>query len=69
MLVQSDPELSQLEHDLQRLRAQAATVSRDRQGMQRRDAQALAARDSRCHDKACLRQWYAQRRAQLLGEF
>lgn len=68
-LVQADPELSQLERDLERLRAQAASVSRDRAGMQRREAQALAQRDARCQDKACLLHWYAQRRAQLLGEF
>lgn len=68
-LVHADPELSQLESDLERLRAQAASVSRDRAGMQRREAQALARRDARCHDKACLLQWYAQRRAQLLDEF
>ncbi|MBC5784937.1 hypothetical protein H8N03_18465 [Ramlibacter sp. USB13] len=68
-LVRSDPELAQLEHDIERLRAQAASVTRDRGGMQQRDAQALAQRDARCQDKACLLQWYAQRRAQLLDEF
>jgi hypothetical protein len=69
LLVNSDPELAQLEHDMQRLRAQAESISRDRAGMQQRDAQALAARDARCQDKACLLRWYAQRRAQLLDEF
>lgn len=68
-LVRSDPELAQLEADLQRLHAQAASVSRDRNGMQQRDAQAVAQRDARCQDKACLLRWYAQRRAQLLDEF
>jgi len=68
-LVRGDPDLSQLESDMDRLRAQAMSVSRDRAGFQRREAQALAQRDARCHDKACLQRWYAQRRAQLLAEF
>jgi len=68
-LVRSDPDLSQLDSDLQRLYAQAASVSRDRTGMQRRDAQAIAQRDARCQDKACLLRWYERRRAQLLAEF
>ncbi|HEY0822821.1 MAG TPA: hypothetical protein VGD76_03460 [Ramlibacter sp.] len=68
-LIRSDPELSQLEADLQRLRNQAARVTRDPRGMQQRDAWAQSQRDSRCRDRACLLQWYAQRRAQLLDEF
>lgn len=68
-LIRTDPELAQLESDLQRLQAQAASVSRDQAGVQRRGAQAVARRDAQCHDRACLLQWYAQRRAQLLDEF
>jgi hypothetical protein len=68
-LVRSDPELAQLESDLQRLQEQARRVSRDPAGMRRREAQALAQRDARCQDKACLVRWYAQRRRQLLAEF
>jgi hypothetical protein len=68
-LARSDPELAQLESDLERLRAQASRVSRDPAGMRRRDAQALAQRDARCQDKSCLLRWYAQRRRQLLAEF
>jgi hypothetical protein len=68
-MVQTDPELAQLEYDLRRLHAQAAAVSRDPNGLRRRDAQAIAQRDARCRDKACMLQWYAQRRAQLLDEF
>jgi hypothetical protein len=68
-LISSDPELTQLERDLQRLRAQAGTVTRDPSGLQRRDSQALAQRDAACQDKACLLRWYAQRRSQLLDEF
>jgi len=68
-LIRSDPELAQLENDLQRLQAQAASVSRDQAGVQKRGAQAVARRDAQCHDRACLLQWYAQRRAQLLDEF
>jgi hypothetical protein len=68
-LARSDPELAQLESDLERLRAQASRVSRDPAGMRRREVQALAQRDARCQDKGCLLRWYAQRRRQLLAEF
>jgi hypothetical protein len=67
-LVRSDPDLSQLDHDLQRLHAQASSLSRDPDGMRQRDARAFAQRDA-CRDESCLRRWYAQRRAQLLDEF
>lgn len=67
-LVRSDPDLSQLDADLQRLHAQVSSVSRDPSGLRQRDARALAQRDA-CRDEACLRRWYAQRRAQLLDEF
>ena len=69
VLLRSDPELAQMEYDLQRLRSQAATVTRDPRGLEARHQQALAQRDARCQDKACLQRWYAQRRAQLLDEF
>jgi hypothetical protein len=69
VLARSDPELAQLESDLERLRAQASRVTRDPAGMRRREAQALAQRDARCQDKGCLLRWYAQRRRQLLAEF
>lgn len=68
-LIRSDPELAQLESDLQRLRAQASRVTRDPRGLQQRDAWAQSQRDARCQDRACLVQWYAQRRRQLLNEF
>ena len=68
-LVHSDPELAQLESDMARLQEQARRVSRDPAGMRRREAQALARRDARCQDKACLVRWFAQRRRQLLAEF
>jgi hypothetical protein len=68
-LISSDPELSQLERDMERLRAQASRVTRDPAGLQRRDHQAVAQRDAACQDKACLLRWYAQRRSQLLDEF
>lgn len=63
----ADPELAQLESDLRRLGAQAASVTRDPQGFRRRAAQARP--DPGCQDKACLQHWYAQRRRQLLDEF
>jgi hypothetical protein len=69
LLVRADPDLERLDADLQRLQAQALRVSRDPAGLRRRDAQAVAQRDARCRDKACLQQWYAQRRRQLFAEF
>jgi hypothetical protein len=68
-LISTDPELAQMERDMERLRAQASSVTRDPGGMHRRDSQALAQRDAACQDKACLLRWYAQRRSQLLDEF
>jgi hypothetical protein len=68
-LIASDPQLAQLERDMQRLRAQASRVSRDPNGLRQRDSYALARRDAACQDKGCLLQWYAQRRRQLLDEF
>ncbi len=68
-LIRSDPELSQLESDLQRLRSQASRVARDPRGMRARDAWAQAQRDNQCQDRGCLVRWYAQRRQQLLNEF
>lgn len=69
VLIRSDPELSQMESDLQRLRSQASRVARDPRGMRARDAWAQAQRDSQCQDRGCLVRWYAQRRQQLLNEF
>jgi hypothetical protein len=68
-LISSDPQLAQLERDMERLRAQASRVSRDPRGLRQRDDYALARRDAACQDKPCLLQWYAQRRRQLLDEF
>lgn len=66
--LRSDENLSEADADLQRLYAQARAVTRDPAGMQRRQQQALAARNA-CHDDNCLRQWYAQRKRQLFAEF
>lgn len=63
-----EADFAQLESDLQRLQAQAAAVSRDRDGVQRRAQQAQSKRDA-CRDRGCLQRWYAQRRAELLAEF
>jgi hypothetical protein len=68
-LISSDPELAQLESDIGRLQAQASRVTRDPNGLRRRDAEAQARRDAQCEDKSCLLRWYAQRRSQLLNEF
>lgn len=67
-LVAQDPDLAQLDADLQRLRAQAESVTRDPRGFQRRAAAASARRDA-CPDRSCLLRWYAARRSQLLDEF
>lgn len=68
-LIRSDPELTQLEADLARLQAQAASVARDPDGLRRRSEQALAQRNAQCRDKACLSRWYAQRKRELFAEF
>lgn len=66
----SDPQLAQLDRDLGRLHQQAASVSADPRGFNRRHEQAWLRRESQCRgDKACLLRWYEDRRAQLLGEF
>jgi hypothetical protein len=64
----ADEELVQLESDLSRLGAQAASVTADPARMQRRSEQAAARRNA-CGTKDCLLQWYAQRRRELLEEF
>jgi len=63
-----DADLQQVESDLQRLRAQVESVSRDPAGVRRRAAEAEARRDA-CADRGCVARWYAQRRSQLLDEF
>jgi hypothetical protein len=68
-LVRADPELAQLEEDLARLRAQAASVSPDPAQLRREAEKARARRDADCHDKDCLLRWYARRRSDLLDEF
>lgn len=66
--VEADPELRQLASDLARLRAQAEAVSDDPAGLRRRVEIARAQRDQ-CRDAACLQEWYARRRRELLAEF
>lgn len=68
-LISTDPELAQMELDLARLRSQAQALSKDPEGFQRRQQRAAAQRESTCRDKACLLNWYAQRRRQLINEF
>lgn len=68
-IICSDPEFAQLDSNLRRLRAQAASVTSDPDGFRRRSEQAQARRDSSCRDKACLLRWYAQRRRELIEEF
>lgn len=65
----SDPELSQLGADLDRLSAQAASVTSDPEGFRLRAERAAASRDAACHDKACLVHWFARRRGELIAEF
>lgn len=66
----ADPELAQLDRDLARLGAQAASVTADAEGFRRRQKQAWSRRESTCGgNKACLRDWYAQRKRQLFNEF
>jgi hypothetical protein len=62
------PEFRQLASDLARLRSQAEAVSDDPAGLRMR-TEAARARKDLCQDAACLRDWYASRRRELLGEF
>lgn len=64
----SDAELRQLASDLARLRAQAEAVGDDPAGLRRR-AELAQAQRAQCPDKACLLDWYARRRRELLAEF
>jgi ribosomal protein S15P/S13E len=67
-LVRGDPELAQLDKDLDRLRAQAESVTSHPSALRRDVASARAQRDA-CGDRACLLRWYAHRREQLLAAF
>ena len=67
-LVRGDPELVQLDSDLDRLRAQAERVTSHPAALQREVARARAQRDA-CGDRACLLRWYARRRQELLAAF
>lgn len=67
-LVRDDPELAQLDSDLDRLRAQAESVTSHPAALQRDEARARAQRDA-CGDRACLLRWYARRRKELLAAF
>ena len=68
-MIRSDPELTKLEADLARLSAQAASVTRDPEGLRQRSDQALAQRDAQCRDKPCLMRWFTQRKRELFAEF
>lgn len=69
-LICSDAELAEMDQDLDRLRAQARAVTRDPGGFAQRQEQAWARREAQCRgDKACLRNWYAQRKRELFREF
>jgi len=69
-LICSDPELAEMDQDLDRLRAQARAVTRDPGGFAQRQEQAWARREAQCRgDKACLQNWYAQRKRELFREF
>lgn len=67
-LVRDDPELAQLDSDLDRLRAQAESVTSHPAALRRDAARALAQRDA-CRDRACLLRWYARRKDALLAAF
>lgn len=62
-------DLGKVESDLERLYNQARAVSSDPAGVQRRHEQALAQRSACRGDAQCLRDWAAQRKRQLFGEF
>lgn len=64
-----DEDVGELDGDLERLYAQARTVTKDPAGLQRRHQQAMSQRAACRGDENCLRNWHAQRKKQLFAEF
>ncbi|HSV44202.1 MAG TPA: hypothetical protein VLJ58_00295, partial [Ramlibacter sp.] len=67
-LALQSPDVAQADSDLARLQEQARGVARDPQGFEQR-LHAAQAQKQACPDEACVRQWYARRRQQVLREF
>lgn len=67
-IICSDQELSRLDRELGRLHAQAEAVARDRAAFKRQNDAEWLRREATCRDRACLQDWYAHRRDQLLDE-
>nr|MBA2673351.1 hypothetical protein [Ramlibacter sp.] len=61
----SDPELARADRELGRLHARAKAAAPDPRAFQRRSDAIWSAREANCTSRDCLRQWYAQRRADL----
>ncbi|MES2940818.1 MAG: hypothetical protein V4864_24280 [Pseudomonadota bacterium] len=61
----SDAELARADRELGRLHARAKAASADPRAFQRRSDAIWRDREANCTSRECLRQWYAQRRAEL----
>ena len=64
-LICADDELSRLDRDLGRLHAHAKAVAPDASAFRRQNDVEWKRRERNCADKACVVQWYEQRRQQL----
>lgn len=66
-LICGDPELARLDRELGQVYARARDAATDRAAFQRVSDREWRRREAECRDRACLLDWYAQRRAQLLA--
>lgn len=67
-IICSDAELARLDRELGQLHAQAEAAARDPAAFKRQNDAQWLRREATCRDRACLLDWYAQRREQLLGD-
>ena len=67
-LICADAELSQLDRELGRVYARAKNSTSDSAAFRRQNDQEWRRREANCRDRACLLEWYAQRRNQLINE-
>ena len=67
-MICADAELSQLDRELGRVYARAKNSTPDSAAFRRQNDQEWRRREANCRDRACLLEWYAQRRNQLIHE-
>lgn len=67
-LICADDDLARMDRELGRLHARARAMATDRAAFQRHSDEEWREREARCRDRACLMEWYAQRRQELEAE-